>query len=323
MTELTRREFLRFGAYLGAMMGLGGQATSALARSVETLVDSRPPVLWLHGLACSGCSVSLLNSEDPDPLELLTRHIHLNFHATLSTATGHVAVDALERTIDAGDFILVVEGSIPSTMPEACRVNHEPIGDLVLRAVRRAKQVDGPDGQRVPLVVATGTCAAFGGVPAAEHNPTGARDVQSYLAGRGQAAQVVNLPGCPVHPDWIVGTLAYLLGFGLPALDDEGRPTMFYGKTVHDQCPRFADYEREKFAEHFGDEGCLFKLGCIGPETYADCTVRNWNGGASDCIKAGAPCIGCAARGFGLEARFPMYRMNPAFPKIVAKSDAG
>ena len=64
---------------------------------------------------------------------------------------------------------------------------------------------------------------------------------------------------------------------------------------MHDECPRFADYEREKFARKFGDEGCLFKLGCQGPLTLADCNLRQWNGGANSCIRAGAPCIGCAS----------------------------
>ncbi len=323
MSGYTRRDFLKFGAYFGAVMGLGGAAAPTLAAALQRLTESRPPVLWLHGLACSGCTVSLLNSENPGPLELLTQHIHLNFHATLSTATGSVAIDVLEKTIAAGDYVLVVEGSIPATMPKACRVNHEPISELVLRATRQAKQVPGADGSLQPLVVATGACAAFGGVPAAENNPTGATSVGDYLTQRGQAARVVNLPGCPVHPDWIVGTLAHVLGFGLPELDDAGRPTMFYGKTIHDQCPRFSDYESERFAEHFGDDGCLFKLGCVGPEVYADCTVRNWNGGASDCIQAGAPCIGCASQDFAREAQFPFYRMNPAFPKILAKKAEG
>lgn len=319
MSGISRREFLKIGAYLGAIMGLGGVATPTIAAALQRLTHKRPPVLWLHGLACSGCSVSLLNSENPDPLELLTKHIHLNFHSTLSTATGQVAVDAIESTIENGDFVLVVEGSIPAKMPKACKLNHEPIGDLILRAAKAAKKVDGPNNHSVPLIIAAGACAAFGGVPAAENNPTGAVSVEEYLSHRGQDALVLNLPGCPVHPDWIVGSLAHVLAFGLPELDKQNRPTMFYGKTIHDQCPRFSDYERENFAEHFGDDGCLFKLGCVGPETYADCTVRRWNGGASDCIKAGAPCIGCASPAFSLEARFPFYRMNPAFPNVLAK----
>jgi hydrogenase small subunit len=83
---------------------------------------------------------------------------------------------------------------------------------------------------------------------------------------------------------------------------------MFYKTLVHDQCPRFSDYEREKFARTFGEPGCLFKLGCIGPNTYADCSVRLWNSGTNFCINAGSPCIGCTTEAFARAADFPFYR---------------
>jgi hydrogenase small subunit len=169
----------------------------------------------------------------------------------------------------------------------------------VVRAAKGAK-----------AVIAMGTCAVYGGIPAAEGNPTGATSIIWYLKQAGVVKPVIALPGCPPHPDWLVGTLVHVLKFGLPALDGEGRPKMFYSKLVHDQCPRFADYERENFAKTFSDEGCLFKLGCLGPITKADCTLRNWNSGVNSCIKAGAPCIGCTSKEFAAKVTFPFYRKS-------------
>jgi hydrogenase small subunit len=110
-----------------------------------------------------------------------------------------------------------------------------------------------------------------------------------------------------VHPDWLVGTIVHLLKFGMPPLDGLGQPLAFFSRIVHDQCPRFADYEREKFAATFSGEGCLFRLGCQGPLTKADCMLRFQNSRTSTCIRAGAPCIGCASPNFSAKAGFPLF----------------
>ncbi|MFH1744485.1 MAG: hydrogenase small subunit, partial [bacterium] len=283
-------------AKLCALMGLSPSAVPQIAEALERLSVGNPPVLWLQGQSCSGCSVSLLNSQSPGPVEILTRYVSLLFHSTLSTATGEVAMEVVHRTIEQGGFLLAVEGSMPAGMPEACVMGHEPVTDLVAQAARKAQ-----------AVVAVGACAAFGGIPGAENNPTGAVSVPMFLADKGISTAMITLPGCPCHPDWIVGTLAHVIKFGIPASDDLGRPKMFYSKLIHEQCPRFADYEREHFAETYSDDGCLFKLGCFGPNTHADCTLRFWNSGTNMCIKAGAPCIGCASEQFAHKTSFPFY----------------
>ena len=278
-------------------MGLGSSAIPKIAEALEQLSAGNAPVLWLQGQSCSGCSISLLNTEDPGPAQVLTGYISLLFHSTLSAATGDVSMDVLNRSIDHGGYLLVIEGSIPAGMPEACVIGHEHFSKQVIRAAKNAK-----------AVIAVGTCAAFGGIPGAENNPTGAVSVPHFLKNKGISKPVIVLPGCPAHPDWIVGTLVHVLKFGIPSLDEKGRPNMFFSKLIHDQCPRFADYERENFAKSFSDDGCLFKLGCLGPNTYADCTLRLWNSGANSCINAGAPCIGCASEEFAAKASVPFYR---------------
>lgn len=297
MSPFSRREFLKLGAQMAALLGVGAAMGPRAAKALESLASGEAPVLWLQGQSCSGCSVSLLNSVAPDPLDLLTRYISLWFHSTLSAATGHQCMELINKGIDSGGYFLAVEGSIPAGMPKACVLGHEPITEQVARAAKSAK-----------AVLAVGACAAFGGIPAAQNNPTGSVSVPDFLKQRGIDTPVVRLPGCPVHPDWVVGTLVHVIKFGMPELDDLGRPKAFFGKLLHDQCPRFADYERENFAEKFSDDGCLFKLGCLGPITHADCNLRQWNGGVNTCIRAGAPCIGCASDQFAHAADFPFYR---------------
>lgn len=296
MTELSRRHFLKQSAKLAALMGLGSTAAPRIASALERLAAGDAPVVWLQGQSCSGCSVSLLNSEDPGPAQILTEYISLLFHSTLSTATGETAMEIVDRALGEGGFYLVVEGSMPAGMPDACIMGGVPVTELVERAARKAK-----------AVIAIGACASVGGIPAAENNPTGAVSVPEFFKQKGIGTPTITLPGCPCHPDWMVGTLVHVLEFGLPPLDALGRPTMFYSKLVHDQCPRFADYERENFATTFSEDGCLFKLGCLGPQTHADCSLRLWNSRTNFCINAGAPCIGCAWEDFARKQDFPFY----------------
>lgn len=299
MSEITRRRFLELSTKMAAMMGLGATALPRIAQALEQMAAGTAPILWLQGQSCSGCSVSFLDSDEPEPLQLLTRYISLKFHSCLSTATGDTAIKVLNDTISAGKYLLVVEGAVPAAMPEACVVGHEPFTKQVVRAAKKSE-----------AVIAVGACAANGGLPAAQNNTTGSMAIPAYLRQQGISKPTIILPGCPAHPDWIIGTLVHLLQFGLPKLDASGRPKMFYNRPLHDQCQRFSDYEREHFAKTFADEGCFFKLGCLGPITHADCNLRLWNGGTNTCIRAGAPCIGCANATFGRDASFPFYRKN-------------
>jgi hydrogenase small subunit len=306
MAEITRRNFLKLSCRLAALMGLGSGALPDVAEALERIYNKSVPALWLQGLSCSGCSISLLNSEYPGPARILTEYLSLLFHATLSVASGDTALQIVEKSREEGGYYLFVEGSVPVGMPAACKMGHEAFPDQLARIAGNAK-----------AVIAVGTCACFGGIPAAEGNPTGAVSVPEFLTSRGISSGTIRVPGCPIHPDWLVGTLVHLLKFGMPPLDDKGRPKMFFSRTVHDLCPRFADYERERFANTFGEDGCLFKLGCAGPITHADCGLRQWNAGTNFCIKAGAPCIGCASDHFASDASFPFITK-----KYILKQDA-
>ncbi|WP_025324286.1 hydrogenase small subunit [Deferrisoma camini] len=295
----TRREFLRDAAMLAAGLGLGSGSVPRLARALEGLAARRPGLVWLQGQSCSGCSVSLLNGERPGPAELLTRYFSVWFHPTLSAATGDEALAAVDRAVNAGGYLLAVEGAMPLGMPRACTVGDEPIASLVSRAAARAR-----------AVLAVGTCASFGGIPAAAANPTGAAPVSEVLARAGVSVPHLNVPGCPAHPHWIVGTAVLVLHKNDITVDEEHRPTAFFGRPVHDQCPHFARYERQEFARTPGEDGCLFKLGCQGALTHADCPWRGWNGGTNWCVRGRAPCTGCARPGFARDPAYPFFRLN-------------
>ncbi len=226
--------------------------------------------------------------------------ISLVYHPTISAAQGDVAMETVEKTVQSKDYYLVVEGSVPIGMPEACVVGGRPFAKTLEKAARNAK-----------AVVAAGTCASFGGIPAAEGNATGAVGVQQFMehCRISTKSRLINCPGCPVHPQTLLGTVAYVIGKGLPRRDPELlTPAMFWERSVHDGCPKFHAWEKREFAKRFGDEGCLFELGCLGPLSKASCSRQRWNGGVNWCIGAGAPCTACSSDQFALRRDFPFYR---------------
>ncbi len=168
------------------------------------------------------------------------------------------------------------------------------------------------------IVVAVGQCATYGGIPAAYSDApdsvqdgawsgaTGTNSVVNGAPGPG-GVTVVNVPGCPPHPDWMYGTLArYLLAPATLSFDANGRPTQYYGETIHGPggCPRYQDYNNGYLASRLGERGCLAAIGCYGMSTHADCAKRGWNstrltlGKKIHCIEAGHPCISCTEPGY-------------------------
>ena len=271
------------------------------------------PVVWLQGAGCTGCSVSLLNSFSPSIHTVLLReltpgkHVNLRFQMTVMAGQGQQVIDVLAETAQAkpGGYVLVVEGSLQLTHPMFATLGER--GDEEVPVYEKATEL----ARSAMAVVGLGTCAAFGGIPSGAPNPTGAVGIAELLAREGVETPVINIPGCPPHPDWLVGSLATVMRYGLDAVetDEIGRPKLYYGKLVHETCPRRADFDAGKFAKAFGQPGCLYELGCKGPVTYADCPTRMWNSGTNWCVGAGSPCHGC------VEPDFP-DRLSPLYKKI-------
>ncbi len=298
---MSRREFIKLGSLLAAAAGMAPYA-NIFAKGLSKLAGKQINVLWLQAQSCSGCSVSLLNSVEPGPFELLTDYIHLVFHQTIGAAQGHQILEVIEKMQEKGNYIVAVEGSLPGKMPEACVISGKNMDELLPPILRKAR-----------YVVGIGTCATFGGIPAAEGNPTGALSLKEFMEKHSIPTKgvLVNCSTCPVHPDSVVGTLAWLAGKGYPAVDPVLlTPNMYYARSTHDNCPRYHYYAREIFAKKFGDEGCLFKLGCVGFLARTECPQRQWNNSTNWCVRANAPCLACSSPDFAKRKDFPFYRKN-------------
>jgi hydrogenase small subunit len=298
--QLSRRQFLKLCGGSAIALGFSDTLLAQVVFALEKAVEGNPAVIWLQGSSCTGCSVSLLNSVHPTIEEVLLKIISLRFHPNVSAASGDLAIKAIEETAKSGKFYLVVEGSIATKEDGLYTIIGEH-GDKGITMVDWMRSL----GKDAAGVLAFGTCSAFGGIPAAKPNPTGAMSVREFFAKEKIATPVINVSGCPPHPDWMVGTLAHLLSYGLPKMDEDGRPLLFYGKNQHENCPFRGYYEEKKFAKYFGDEGCRYVLGCKGPFAYADCWYRRWNNGPNWCVQ-NAICLGCVESGFP-DALSPMY----------------
>jgi len=301
-TGVSRRSFLKTLTGTAAGIGLSQAFNPALVSALEKALETHP-VLWIQGQGCTGCSVSLLNSVDPSIADVLLKVISLQFHPSVMASEGETALENLYHFAEAykGKFSLAVEGAIPMGADGKFCI----VGELDHKEITMVDMVKDL-GAKAGSVLAVGTCAAFGGIPAAEGNETGATGVMEFFKTYGIKTPVVNIPGCPPHPDWIVGSIAHLLTKGLPELDEDGRPMVFFGENIHDNCPRLEQYEEGELSEKLSDaKGCRMDLGCKGPDTYADCYKRKWNSGMNWCVD-NSVCIGCVEPGFPDESS-PFY----------------
>ena len=287
---VTRRDFMRYCTFLTAAMGLSASYVPKVAE-VFAAPKQRPPVIWLHLGECTGCSEAMFRTIYPYVDELVLEILSVEYHETIMAAAGRQAEDQLHAAMKkyAGKYICVVEGSI------ATRYN----GGYGKVAGRSFLEIAKEVVPNAAATIAIGSCASWGGIPAARPNPGGYKGVGPALG-----MKVINIPGCPPNPINLIGTIVnYLLLGKLPALDKMGRPKFAYGKTIHDQCPRRSHFENEEYVETFGSEEaalgyCLYKVGCRGPETLNNCPVAKFNDGTSWPVEAGHPCIGCSEPDF-------------------------
>jgi hydrogenase small subunit len=304
---VSRREFLRTCAIAAAAVGLPGWTVGEIA---EAAVDGgRPPVIWLHFQECTGCSETLLRASHPAVSDLILDLVSLDYHETLFAAAGKQAEEALHDAVrkNNGKYICVMEGAIPTRDNGIyCKVAGRTATDL-------AKEI----GLKAGAIIAIGSCAAWGGIPSADPNPTGAMGVPQFLKNADNAPYlkgkaIVSLPGCPPNPYNLLGTVLQYATYGtLPDLDSLGRPTFAYARTIHEDCPRRPHFDAGRFVERFGDDGhrhgyCLYKTGCKGPRTHAPCSLQQFGEvvGAWP-VGIGHPCFGCTEQ--ALAFRVPLH----------------
>ena len=305
---LSRRDLLRFCGKVAAVLGLSSAAGVRMAQALEGA--QKPVLVWLEFQDCAGNSESLLRASRPTVADVILDVISLDYHETIMAAAGHQAEEALAGVVAQGGYLAVVEGAIPAGEGGIyCTIGGRAAIDI-------AREVCG----NAAATIAVGTCAAFGGLPAANPNPTGALSVEQAVPGLGA---LINLPACPVNVENLTALLVYYLTAGRwPELDHLRRPLFAYGKLIHDNCERRAHYDAGQYVESFGDEGhregyCLYKMGCKGPVTSQNCPVVRWNEGTNWPIGCGHPCVGCAEPAFW-DRMTPFYQHLDSIPGFAA-----
>src|SRR4030042_3957902 len=263
-------------------------------------------LIWLQAGCCGGSTISFLNVDQPDFLRgLKIAGINTVLHPTISPESGNEVIKILEGCIEKEIKIdiLALEGAI--------HLGPDKTGKYFMFSGRPFKDWVNELAQVAEYVVAVGTCASFGGIPAAGSNPTDAIGLQFLRLEKGgflgddykslAGAPVINIAGCPAHPDWIYETLVFIATgkFRPEYLDRYNRPKIFYSKLAHHACPRNEYYEFKASALEYSQQGCLFEnLGCKATQCESDCNERLWLGRTGSCTRGGFPCISCTSPKF-------------------------
>ena len=175
-------------------------------------------VYWLAGMSCDGCTISVAGATNPGIEGLLAGTVPampkvILHHPVLSAEAGAEFVkpfrDAVDGTLGA-PYVVVFEGSVADE-----RIAERTGGYFSAMGVEAIE--DGEGTRPVPTAtwlkrmapgaaatIAIGTCATWGGIPAAEGNPTGAMSVMDYLGKDYRSAfglPVINIPGCAPQGD--------------------------------------------------------------------------------------------------------------------------
>ena len=130
-------------------------------------------LLWLHGGACSGNTMSFLNAEEPTVCDLIADFgIKILWHPSLGLELG-VNLQKLLYDCISGEIpldILVFEGTVinaPNGTGEWNRFADRPMKDWLSDLSKVAN-----------FVVAVGDCATWGGIPAIAPNPSESQGLQ-------------------------------------------------------------------------------------------------------------------------------------------------
>ena len=310
---VSRRDFLKFSAAMSAALALPGSYAPRIAAALAAA--PRIPVIWLEGQDCAGNTEAFLRASHPTVAELVLDTLSVDYHETIMAPSGEAAekskADAIAKYPNG--YILVVEGSIPIADGGVyCTIGGRTFESIVREAAEKAL-----------AVISVGTCAFDGGLPAASGGRTGALGVGMIVP----KARVINLPGCPMNVQNMTAVLVHYLTFAeWPALDSYDRPLFAYGQLIHDQCERRAHFEQGEYVQAWGDEGhrkgwCLYKMGCKGPETFANCPTVRFNDRTSWPVKVGHGCVGCTMPAFW-DAMSPFYRRLPTPPPFATEVTA-
>jgi hydrogenase small subunit len=300
---VSRRSFIKFSGAMAAALALPVSYGARIAAAVETA--PRIPLVWLRGQACGGDRRAFLHAADPTVGEILIDILSVDSFEEILAPSSDAADPSPATVTDAtpAGYIAVIEGSIPTGADGTyCTVGGRALVDVAREVCAGAR-----------ATIAVGSCAFDGGLGAASGGVTGSVGVGSVAPGD----KLINLPGCPLNVDNLIATVVHYLTFGsLPPADLRGRPLFAYGALLHNQCERRAHFEFGEFVLAWGDEAaqkgwCLYKMGCKGPESFANCPTVGYASGTSWPVQAGHGCIACTMPGFW-DAMGPAYARLPA-----------
>jgi hydrogenase small subunit len=311
--------------------------------------DQEPVVhiLWINaGLSCDGDSVALTAATQPSIEEIVLGALpglpKIQVHWPLidfecgPVEGADTFIDWFYKA-DAGElepFVLVVEGSIPNESIKSEGYwsgfgNKLETGDtsFTRQPMTTSEWLDRLT-PKATAVLAVGTCATYGGIHAMAGNPTGAMGVADHLGWdwlSKAGIPIVNVPGCPIHPDNLSETILYLLyqvagQAPMIPLDEALRPTWLFGATVHEGCDRAGYYEQGDFATEYGSPKCIVKLGCWGPVVKCNVPKRGWINGIGGCPNVGGICIGCTMPGF--PDKFMPFMDEPPGAKLSTRASS-
>ena len=311
------------------------QSPSGAARgaSIEGVVH----VFWLAGMSCDGCTVSALGARWPSVSEMVTGSIPflpqvVLHHPMLAEKAGPKFVEPFRQAVDGtlgAPYLMVVEGSVPDdqTLERTGQYAALGVGSNWPHSMPSPRAPDQPLrtsdwiralAPRAAASIAIGTCATWGGIPAAAGNITGSMGLMDYLGPDYRSSTglpVVNVPGCAPIGDNFTETLSHVLQYvadiaPLPEFDELGRPAWLFEETVHRHCPKAGYYEEGVFAQEPGDNECLVEIGCWGPVVQCNIVERGAINHMGGCMVAGGACIGCTMPGFP-DKYSPFYKAPP------------
>jgi hydrogenase small subunit len=196
---VSRRDFVKFCTWMGAMLGLEASGVAQIVKALET--KRRLPIVWLHFQECTCCSESFIRSSHPIVADILLDKVSLDYTETLQAAAGFQAEECMARTIkeNPGGYLLMVEGSVPTAADGAyCCIGGRSAIEIVHEAAAGAK-----------AIIAWGNCACAGCVQAASPNPTSATPIHKIITGK----PIINVQGCPPIAEVMAGVVVHLLAF--------------------------------------------------------------------------------------------------------------
>jgi len=299
---------------------------------------------WLAGMSCDGCSIAVVGATNPSVESLLSGTMPaipkvILHHSVLSVEAGEEFVhnyEMAEKNQLGAPYVIIYEGSIADERIAAATggywsslgvedIGKDANGDDIKRPIPTSEWLKRM-APGAAAVIAIGTCATWGGIPAAAGNPTGSMSVMDFLGRDYRSAfglPVINIPGCSPVGDNFTETVALILLFlqglaPLPEFDDIGRPAWLFNETVHHRCVRAGFYEEGIFAKEYGDHECLVEVGCWGPVVQCNITSRGAINHMGGCMNTGGICIGCTMPGF--PDRFAPFYKKP--PGTIVSSNA-